>query len=138
MTQSIIGSEEEFRLLFKFEYLKGSYDSFKKRYEHCYLVYEHVQDEMSVSTRARVFEYLYNFVSDANKDLLHQVGEMQAQFSHLEAYQESVSPVLTGILEEVEEMMSQLEPQMDDFMEAKFRGHKRTFGQAMKSFFSGW
>lgn len=138
MTQSIIASEEEFHMLCKFHRLQGNYDSFKRSYERLQLVYDHVQDEMTPSAKTRAFEQLYDFVSEANKDLIHHVGEMQAQFSHLEGYQESVSQVLSEILDEIEQLMSQMEPTYEAFMDAKFRCHKRSFGQAIASFFKGF
>lgn len=138
MTQSIVASEEEFQMLCKFHRLQGKYESFKRSYERLQLVYEHVQDEMSPSTRTRAFEQLYNFVSDANKDLLREVGGMQAQFSHLVGYQESISPVLSDIMDENEQLMSHLEPTLDAFLDAKFKGHKRSFGEALGSFFKGF
>lgn len=135
MSNSIIASEEEFNMICKFHRLQGNYDSFKRSYERLQNVYDHVEDEMTPAIKARAFEQLYDFVSEANKDLIHRVGEMQSEFSHLEGYQESVSPVLSEILDEIEQLMSKMEPTYEAFMESKFRGHKRTLGQSIKAFF---
>lgn len=135
MGNSIVGSEEQFMMLFKFEYLKGSYDSFKKLLEQCQLSYDHVKDEMPIDHQARAFEFLYNMVSCAHKDLVEQISFMQENYSHLDGFSESISPQINDILDSLDAKMGEMGPVMDSLLDTRMQGRSwKGFSHTIQDF----
>lgn len=135
MGNSIVGSEEQFVMLFKFERLKGSYDAFKILLEQCKLSYDHVQDELSIDHQAKAFEFLYNLVTRANKELVEQIQDMQENCSHLEGFSESIAPVIDEILEDLDSKIEDMGPVMDSLMDARMQGRNlKRFSFSLKTF----
>lgn len=135
MGNSIIGSEEQFMMLFKFEYLKGSHHSFKKLLEQCQLSYDHIKDDFPVQHQAKAFEFLYNMVSCAHKDLVAQISYMQEHYSHLDGFDESISPQINEILDGLDEKMNDMGPVMDSLLDTQMQGKSwKGFSHSVQEF----
>lgn len=121
MGNSIVGSEEQFMMLFKFEHLKGSYASFKTLLEQCQLNYDHIHDDLSIAHQAKAFEFLYNLVSCSHKDLVSQISFMQEHYSDLDGFAESISPAINEILDDLDTKLSEMGPVMDELLDTRMQ-----------------
>lgn len=135
MGDSIVGSKEQFEMLFDFEKLKGGYESFTKLIEQCQLGYSHVQDELMIDHQAKAFEFLYNLVSFAHKDIVSQITNMQEHYSELDGYAESIDPVLTQMLDDLDSKLEDMAPAMDSLLDTKMQGNNwKGFSGAIQKF----
>lgn len=135
MGNSIVGSEEQFMMLFKFEYLKGSYASFKKLLEQCQLSYEHIRDDLHTNEQAKAFEFLYNLVSCAHKELVSQINALQDHYSELDGFSESISPEINAILDDLDEKLGQMGPVMDTLLDTRMQNKSwKGFSKTMQDF----